>query len=950
MSGGGTHCYSVHLTAGQYARVVVDQRGVDLVITFTGPSGRELVRVDNQNATHGPETVSFVAESQGDYLLRVKKLIGGSIDGRYAVRFQELRAATIADRELVSAERELAEAQQLLELGDAASLLRAVEKFEQVAPVFKASGDTYQHAFTLYILGSTLFSIDRVDEALRYYGESLALFGAAGDSSGQAAAYGALAQLYLIQGRTSDALESFDKALSLSRHAGNDVVVASALIGLGHLHYVMGARKRALENYDEALRLSKKTKYATSQATTLLRIARCYAESGRTERALRLYDQALGIYTSRNNSRGVAATYRGMALAHFIEGDEQAGFDLLNKSLALAKKNGDLSAQMTALADTGWMSQLTGDNRKAVDKLSQALAISREVRDRKNEAIILENMMFAWKSRGNAELAIFYGKQAVNIYQEVRANSQTLEADLQKSFLQSKENVYRGLADLLIEKGRLFEAQRVLEMLKQDEYFKYLRRQSTGKAHSVRTPLSEKEKTLEALESSLVNIDRAIRELEGVEDKTDEQKKLLERLRKELREGKERFEEALQEARDEAASTKDSESQRQGEQIERAEPLNLGPGVVRLDTVKTEKSYRVMLFTSGVPIAGKSDIKESVLNRKIMKFREALQDPTTTEKEFLPLAQDLYNILVGPVANDLKATKAKTLLWSFDGALRYVPVAVLHDGEKYLVERYRNVVLTPATLPRLANTPSLSPQRALGLGVSLAYGNHPGLPGVEEELSGIIRDPADLNARGALPGVILLNGKFTEGAMMKALQEGYTVIHIASHFELEPGTAEKPYLLLGDGRHLAVSNIFSDSWKVFSGVDLLTLSACNTAIDDPDAEGAELENFGLRAQDEGAQTVVATLWSVADFSTSKLMREFYRVRSDDPEMSKAEALRVAQLSLLYGSEAGEGELRGADAAPKKVGYPASPLADKSQQRPYSHPYFWAPFVLIGNWR
>ena len=128
---------------------------------------------------------------------------------------------------------------------------------------------------------------------------------------------------------------------------------------------------------------------------------------------------------------------------------------------------------------------------------------------------------------------------------------------------------------------------------------------------------------------------------------------------------------------------------------------------------------------------------------------------------------------------------------------------------------------------------------------------------------------------------------------------------------------------------------------------MLTLSACNTGVGD----GAEVEGFGTLAQRQGAKAVVASLWAVADESTSRLMQEFYRIRESSPGMTKLEALREAQLALLHGDvqiKSGAERDRGvvSNGAPAHPEAPSFPLTSKA---PYVHPYYWAPFFLMGNW-
>ena len=125
-----------------------------------------------------------------------------------------------------------------------------------------------------------------------------------------------------------------------------------------------------------------------------------------------------------------------------------------------------------------------------------------------------------------------------------------------------------------------------------------------------------------------------------------------------------------------------------------------------------------------------------------------------------------------------------------------------------------------------------------------------------------------------------------------------------------------------------------------AGVQLLTLSACNTGVGD----GTEVEGFGTLAQRQGAKAVVASLWPVMDESTSRLMQEFYRIRESSPGMTKLEALRKAQLELLRGGAKGSTSdaVRGVAVHPTKA-FHVDPNA------PYAHPYYWAPFFLMGNW-
>ena len=177
-------------------------------------------------------------------------------------------------------------------------------------------------------------------------------------------------------------------------------------------------------------------------------------------------------------------------------------------------------------------------------------------------------------------------------------------------------------------------------------------------------------------------------------------------------------------------------------------------------------------------------------------------------------------------------------------------------------------------------------------------------------------------------------------------------MHIASHFQFSPGNETNSALLLGDGTFLSLAQIKSLP-NVFGGVDLLTLSACNTATGGAGANGKEVEGFGVLAQRQGAKAVVASLWPVADRSTKLLMQEFYRARESQVDVSKIVALREAQLKLLRGEITTEAtqstsrQITHDDAPPGAV---KRPLFKADPKAPFAHPYYWAPFILIGNWK
>ena len=286
---------------------------------------------------------------------------------------------------------------------------------------------------------------------------------------------------------------------------------------------------------------------------------------------------------------------------------------------------------------------------------------------------------------------------------------------------------------------------------------------------------------------------------------------------------------------------------------------------------------------------------------------------------------------------------------SLDGALRYLPVAALHDGQGFLIERYRLALYTAAAEMDIKDVPA-GRWMVGGFGLSHGVGDLDPLPNVPAELEAIVRKDAS-DEDGVLPGVIYLDEAFSEEAIESVLVQEYPVVHIASHFELKPGSKDDSHLVLGDGNTLTLGKIKEDNLD-FGGVEMLTLSACNTAMGSTEANGSELESFGTLAQDQGAKGVLATLWPVVDRSTGILMQNFYRLHADQPRMTKAEALREAQLAFIRGEIAGgtgEDNRRGMRVSKVKGETEEAGFFNPDEKNPYSHPFFWAPFILMGNW-
>jgi CHAT domain-containing protein len=308
------------------------------------------------------------------------------------------------------------------------------------------------------------------------------------------------------------------------------------------------------------------------------------------------------------------------------------------------------------------------------------------------------------------------------------------------------------------------------------------------------------------------------------------------------------------------------------------------------------------------------DYYEIPLPRGEADVEEAFDDLFATLNPYLPAADALgpyrrfYDWLIRPAEGRLEKNRVKTLVFVLDGILREVPTAALHDGRQYLIEKYNLALNAGLQLP---NPRALSRDRVwvLAGGLTEARQGFSSLPEVGREVKGIA---------AIARSTVLLDGSFTRERLQETMRANdYSIVHLATHGQFS-SRAENTFLLAYDGRVnvKSLDLLLRDRQEradAAGAVDLLILSACQTAVGD---KRATLGLAGVAAR-SGARATVATLWSVDDRSTADLMIEFYRALESAGE-NKAGSLRQAQLSLLR--------------APR-----------------YRHPYYWAPFVLIGDW-
>ena len=315
----------------------------------------------------------------------------------------------------------------------------------------------------------------------------------------------------------------------------------------------------------------------------------------------------------------------------------------------------------------------------------------------------------------------------------------------------------------------------------------------------------------------------------------------------------------------------------------------------RLEVILSLPDRPLQHYTANIP--------QEELEAVIGQFRHDLV--IRSRRNFYRPARRLYDLVIRPALEDLTRSQIDTIVFVPDGAFRNIPFGALHDGKHYLIEDY-SIALTPGLQlldPRPLREEKL---KTVAAGLSEAIWGFSPLNYVDFELTEI---------KEAVDSVVLLNREFTTDTLYEKIKSSnYPVVHIATHGQFS-SSIEDTFLLAWKERIDIdeLDRILQTRPGGENPIELLVLSACETATGDERA-ALGLAGMAVRA---GARSTLATFWAVNDRATAKLMSNFYHGLSDK-NLPKAEAVRQAQLSLLK-----------------------DPI--------YRHPFYWAAYVLLGNW-
>jgi CHAT domain-containing protein len=728
--------------------------------------------------------------------------------------------------------------------------------------------------------GMSAFQRGASEQAAISWGEAARLYEQAGNLPGQLDALNLLSQAYQGVGQYKQAFQALEYGLAMAVQSGDRPRSAVLQAGLGNAYLAVGKMDAASEYLTQALGLAGELKNDALSAAVLNSQGNLWATQKKYAEAREAYTKSSALAKAAGDGTLAASATINAATAALQQGRHNEAKGMLDQALAQLRPLGpshDTAYGLInlALAYNDLRPALPNANEPLLLQTSTLLTEAAGIADRIGD---LRASSYAWGHLGR-------------LYETERRYPEALGLTRHAIFAAQQVNSTEALYRWHWQSGRVFYAQGNLN----DALSAY------GRAAYTLDPLRQE------MSFGAGGAQASLRD--SVKPFLFEYADLLLKRAAQTSDRKE-SEPYLLKAREAVESLKAAELR----DYFRDDCVDaLQSSVTPLDQIsKTAAVVYPIIFPDrtellvSLPSGLKRitvAVKESVLTEEIRAFRKRLEKRTT--RQYLPHAQQLYEWLIRPLEADLQAFKIDTLVFVPDGPLRTIPMAALHDGKDFLIQKYA-VATTPGlnlTDPRPIRRDAI---KLLTVGLTESVQGFPPLPNVSDEIKAV---------QALYGGESLVNRDFQAGKLERELKESrVSIVHIASHGKFERDV-EKSFLLTFDdklnmerlSRYVGLFRFRDEP------LELLTLSACETAVGD-DRAALGLAGVAIKA---GARSALATLWFINDEASSALVAEFYK-QFQDRTVSKAAALQRAQLKML-------------------------------EDPAFKHPGYWAPFLLLNNW-
>ena len=417
---GRSDVFTVKASAGQFLRVVVEKKGVDVVAEVEDPAGRKLIAADSPSRAFGAEPASLVAGQAGAYRIVVTESPRSAETGHYRIELTDLRRPAPTDPVRMQAEQELYAAALEERAQDKESRTRAIAGFQHAASLWHGLNDNYQEALCLLRIGLVYSALGDKEKALDYYNRALPLQRATGDRAGEAEILSDIGQAYSDLGERQKALDYFSQALPLRRAAGDRAGEASTLLRTGVAYWYLGEKQKALDYYNQALPLQRAVGDRAGEASTLVNTGNVYSDLGDKQKALDYYNQALPLKRAVGDRTGEAAALNNMGSIYSALGEKQKALEYYGQALPLHRASGNRRSEAITLNSIGNVYSALGEKEKALEYYNQALPLHHAVGNRSSEADTLANIGNVYSKLGEPQKALDSYNQALPLKRATR--------------------------------------------------------------------------------------------------------------------------------------------------------------------------------------------------------------------------------------------------------------------------------------------------------------------------------------------------------------------------------------------------------------------------------------------------------------------------------------------------------------------------------------------------
>ena len=731
IAGGESSSYLIELKAGEYLEVIVEQKGIDLAVTLFGTDDKELASIDSPNGPQGIEQIVAIAENPGNYRLEIYAY-GFATSGSYNIKIENLREATIRDRNRTAAQTAFVEARQLAREKNAESRQQAIEKYQEALGLFRELSDRYWEANILYNMADLYYKIGDKPQAFEYFEDVLPIRQALGDRYGEARTIDAIANSYLLLGDRTQAIDYYNRVLPLWRSLEDPIAESQTFTNLGLAYYYLGEYNKALENYylalpiikkmedkageayafnniglvywafgdadnaiesyNRALALARETGTEGLEAQALSQIGLAYDSLEQPEKSLGYYQLALEIYQAAGDASGEALTLSNIGSAYSSMGQPRKALEYYNQAQKTDK--GNRSGQAITLNQMARLYSELGEYRKALEVLNEALPLSLAVGDRPIQASVLYSIAAVEREKGNLQEGLARIEAAIAIVEDLRVKLTSQK--LRTSYFASKQDYYELYIDLLMllhkqqpEAGFDGKALQASERARARSLLEILNEAKADIRQGVDPELLRQE---QLLEEQLDDIEKRRIELFGSGNADQAKKAALAKETEALLKQSEELQAHIRVNSPRYAAL----TQPQPLSLEEIQEQVLDKETLLLEYSLGEKRSYLWAVTKDSIRSYELPPREEI-EKAAREFRTALTAPTMRirQQKVAAITEALGKLVLAPVASQLGD---KRLAIVSDGALQYIPFGALLVAEE-----------SDRTSPRENNSQNLVP-------------------------------------------------------------------------------------------------------------------------------------------------------------------------------------------------------------------------------------------------